>query len=84
MSELLEKILSKDNINTAYRRVCTNKGVGGVDDVAVEGLGDYIKENWESIREQIRRKGYKPGLSTMPSLASERTALYSLWARIGS
>ena len=60
MSELLEKILSKDNMNTAYQRVCTNKGAGGVDDVTVEELGDYIKENWESIREQIRRREYKP------------------------
>ena len=60
MSELLEKILSKDNMNTAYQRVCANKGAGGVDDVTVEELGDYIKENWESIREQIRRREYKP------------------------
>ena len=60
MSELLEKILSKDNMNAAYKRVCANKGAGGVDGVTVEELGDYIKENWESIREQIRRREYKP------------------------
>ena len=60
MSELLEKILSKANMNTAYKRVCANKGAGGVDEVTVEELGDYIKENWESIREQIRRREYKP------------------------
>ena len=60
MSELLEKILSKDNMNAAYKRICANKGAGGVDDVKVEELGDYIKENWEGIREQIRRREYKP------------------------
>lgn len=60
MSELLEKILSKDNMNTAYQKVCMNKGAGGVDGVTVEELGDYIKENWESIREQIRSREYKP------------------------
>ena len=60
MSELLEKILSKDNMNAAYKRVCANKGAGGVDDVTVDGLGDYIKENWEGIREQIRRRKYRP------------------------
>ena len=54
MSELLEKILSKDNMNAAYKRVCANKGAGGVDEVTIEELGDYIKENWESIRNQIR------------------------------
>lgn len=50
MSELLEKILSKDNMNTAYQKVCANKGAGGVDEVTIEELGDDIKENWESIR----------------------------------
>ena len=60
MSELLEKILSKDNMNTAYKRVCSNKGAGGVDGVSVEALGDYIKENWDSIRNQIRSRKYKP------------------------
>ena len=28
MSELLERILSKDNMNAAYKRVCANKGAG--------------------------------------------------------
>lgn len=59
MSELLEKILSKENMNTAYKRVCANKGAGGVDEVTIEELSDYIKENWDSIREQIRRREYK-------------------------
>ena len=60
MSELLEKILSKNNMNTAYKRVRSNKGAGGVDGVSVEDLGDYIKENWDSIRNQIRSREYKP------------------------
>ena len=36
MSELLEKILSKDNMNTAYKRVCANKGAEGVDEVTLQ------------------------------------------------
>lgn len=60
MSELLEAILSNDNMNAAYKRVCANKGSGGVDGVTVDELKDYIKENGNSIREQIRRREYKP------------------------
>lgn len=60
MSELLEKILDRDNMNAAYKRVCANKGVAGIDGVTVEELSDYIKENWDSIREQIRQRKYKP------------------------
>ena len=56
MSELLEKILDKKNMNVAYKRACSNKGAGGVDDVTIEELGDYIRENWVSIREQIRKR----------------------------
>lgn len=60
MSELLEKILSRDNMNAAYKKVCANKGAGGVDEVTTEQLGDYIKKNWDGIREQIRNREYKP------------------------
>ncbi len=31
MSELLEKILDKGNMNEAYKKVCANRGAGGVD-----------------------------------------------------
>lgn len=60
MSELLEKILDRDNMNEAYKRVCANKGAGGVDGMELEELGGYIRENWNSIREQIRKREYKP------------------------
>ena len=36
MSEMLEKILSDENIKTAYKRVYANKGAGGVDGVALQ------------------------------------------------
>ena len=60
MSELLDKILSRDNMNLAYKRVKANKGAGGIDDVEVDELHSYIKENWKSIEEQIRQRTYKP------------------------
>ena len=60
MSELLEKILDKSNMNEAYKRVCANKGAGGVDGMELTELHGYIRKNWESIREQIRERKYKP------------------------
>ena len=38
MSEMLEKILSDDNIENAYKRVYANKGAGGVDGVTINEL----------------------------------------------
>lgn len=60
MSELLEKILDKKNMNEAYKKVCVNKGAGGVDGMETGELDGYIRENWDSIREQIRGRIYKP------------------------
>lgn len=60
MSELLDRILHKDNMNEAYKKVCANKGAGGVDGVSTEELGEYIKTNWPTIKEQILRREYKP------------------------
>lgn len=60
MSELLEKILDKRNMNEAYKKVCANKGAGGVDGMELSELDGYIRENWDSIKEQIRKRSYKP------------------------
>ena len=60
MSEMLEKILSNENIEKAYKRVYANKGAGGVDGVTTKELEAYMKANWSSIKEQIRTRTYKP------------------------
>ena len=54
------KILSSENIRTAYEKVYANKGAGGVDGVTTEELKAYLHENWRSIREQIRTRTYTP------------------------
>ena len=60
MSELLNKILDNKNMNEAYKKVCANKGAGGIDGMELEELKGYIEKNWYSIREQIRKREYKP------------------------
>ena len=59
-SSLIEQILSKDNLNTAYLQVVRNKGAAGIDGMTVEELGAYLSENGENIREQLRTRKYKP------------------------
>lgn len=59
-NELLEKILSKDNMNLAYKRVKANKGASGIDDMPVDELLQYLKENGEQIKEAIRKGKYNP------------------------
>lgn len=59
-NELLEKILSRDNMNVAYKRVKGNKGASGIDDMTVDELLQYLKENGEQIKEDIRNGRYNP------------------------
>ena len=38
MSELLNRMLSRENMNQAYQKVKANKGAAGIDEVTVEEL----------------------------------------------
>lgn len=60
MEVLLENILSRNNLLVAYNQVVGNKGASGIDGMTVDKLGDYLKENWESIRQEIEQGKYKP------------------------
>ncbi|MGN7268888.1 group II intron reverse transcriptase/maturase [Bacillus licheniformis] len=58
--DLMEVILSKENLNRAYKKVVANKGASGIDEVTVEGLGSYIRENKETIISSLRNRTYFP------------------------
>ncbi len=60
MSRLLEDILSEENMNIALCKVRSNKGSAGVDGVTVDEIEEYMSQNEESIKEQIRGRQYKP------------------------
>ena len=59
-NELLEKILSRDNMNLAFKRVKANKGASGIDNMTVDELLQYLKENGEQIKESVRNGEYNP------------------------
>ncbi len=60
MSQLMEEILSQDNMMLAYKKVKANKGTCGVDGITVDEIQGYLKENWVSIKERIQKRKYKP------------------------
>ncbi len=60
MSQLMEEILSQDNMMLAYKKVKANKGACGVDGITVDEIQGYLKENWVSIKERIQKRKYKP------------------------
>jgi group II intron reverse transcriptase/maturase len=58
--ELMEMILSQENLNLAYQKVKSNKGASGVDKISTEELGNYIRENKENILSSLRNRKYVP------------------------
>ena len=53
-SSLMEQILSKENLNTAYLQVVRNKGAEGVDRMKYTELKEHLAKNGEKIKEQLR------------------------------
>lgn len=59
-SQLLERILSTENVHNAWKRVRANKGAPGVDGVTVDELPDAFRERWSEIRSNILEGNYTP------------------------
>ncbi len=76
--ELLEEILSNQNMNEAYKRVYRNKGASGVDGVTVEELKVYLKEHKDELRAQIRTRKYKPAPALRVEIPKENGKMRKL------
>jgi len=59
-SKLLEKILERENMNLAFKRVKKNKGSHGIDKLGTDELLDYLKEHGAELTESLLLGGYTP------------------------
>ena len=58
--DLLERILSPDNLRKAYKQVVGNKGAGGVDKMGTSELLPYLNLHLGELIETIKSGKYKP------------------------
>ncbi|EYE87101.1 RNA-directed DNA polymerase, partial [Fervidicella metallireducens AeB] len=58
-SDILEQILSRDNMNSAYKRVKANKGSHGIDGMTVDELLQYLKEHGQELRQSLLEGRYR-------------------------
>jgi RNA-directed DNA polymerase len=57
---MLEKILSRENMNNAYQKVKRNKGAGGIDKMEIDELLEHLKSRREEILSSLLNNSYKP------------------------
>lgn len=57
---LLEAIISKSNMQAAYRQVTGNKGAAGVDGIGTAGFPGQLKAEWETVRTELETGTYQP------------------------
>jgi retron-type reverse transcriptase len=60
-SALLEAMLTRANLQRAWKRVKANKGVAGVDGLDIAQTAEYLKTHWPEIRDQLLQGKYRPG-----------------------
>ena len=60
--QLMERVVEGKNLRQALKRVQRNKGSAGVDGLSVDGLPDYLREHWTTIREQLLTGRYQPSV----------------------
>ena len=59
-ADLLERILDRDNLNRAYKRVRANKGAPGIDGMTVEDALPWMQQHRQELLDSIRAGKYKP------------------------
>ena len=57
---LLERILSRENMLRAWKRVKANKGAPGIDGMSIESFPEFLRQHWQSIRESLWTGTYQP------------------------
>jgi RNA-directed DNA polymerase len=57
---LLERILSSENMELAWKKVRANKGAPGVDGVTIEDFPDQTRPLWADIRASLATGSYQP------------------------
>ena len=71
-SALLEAMLTRANLQQAWKRVKANKGAAGVDGLDIQQTAEYLKTAWPGICDQLRQGKYRPRpvrRVTIPKLA---------------
>jgi RNA-directed DNA polymerase len=57
---MLEQILTRTNLQRAWKRVKANQGASGVDGITVDDFPEHVRLHWPVIKRKILSGTYKP------------------------
>lgn len=57
----MEAVVERSNMLMALRRVESNRGSAGIDEMTVGELRGYLKEHWPRIKEELLEGKYQTG-----------------------
>jgi RNA-directed DNA polymerase len=55
-----EAVFARENMQTALKRVESNRGAAGIDGMEVKELHGYLKEHWLEVRKALESGMYRP------------------------
>lgn len=58
--DLIERLLDRENLNKAYKRVKSNGGAAGIDGMTVDEMLPWLREHREELLKDLRKGTYKP------------------------
>ena len=58
--DLLTQVLSKANLERAWKRVKSNRGSAGVDGLSIAETAESLKTDWPRVRAELRNGSYRP------------------------
>ena len=59
--DLLEQVLTRANLQVAWKHVRANKGAAGIDGMTIDAFPAWVKEgHWHRIAEQLATGQYRP------------------------
>ncbi|MEE8291555.1 MAG: hypothetical protein V3R80_08755, partial [Candidatus Tectomicrobia bacterium] len=59
-ANLLEQILSRENMRVAWQRVKANKGAAGMDGLSIDAFPAFARHYWARIRSALEEGTYRP------------------------
>ena len=59
-SGMMDAVVERENMIAVLRRVKSNKGSAGVDNMSVDALDDFLLEHWPRIKAELLEGRYQP------------------------